>query len=130
LEGACHADGEYEFFHREETGAIFLHPWEENLWVTWELPYFHAHREIFERLGVSFDEERKFVSVRFTEAQARAFMLLHVFMHELGHHHDRMTQKHHGASRGEDYAERFAMRHFDELYPEYVRLFGDPARGV
>jgi hypothetical protein len=23
---------------------------------------------------------------RFTEAQARAFMLLHVFLHELGHH--------------------------------------------
>jgi hypothetical protein len=30
--------------------------------------------------------------------------------------------------RGEDYAERFANRHFDLLYEDYVRVFGDPAR--
>ena len=55
-------------------------------------------------------------------------MLLHIFMHELGHHYDRINQKHHNALRGEDYAERFAMKHFDALYPDYVRAFGDPAR--
>ena len=36
-------------------------------------------------------------------------MLLHVFMHELGHHHDRTNQKHHGATKGEVYAERFDL---------------------
>lgn len=123
--GDC--DGEYEFYHREETGAIFLHPWEEDLWLTWPLPYFNAHRTIFERFGVSFDEARESVWVRFTEAQARAFMLLHIFMHELGHHHDRINQKHHGASRGEAYAERFATNQFEQLYPAYVRVFGNPA---
>lgn len=121
-------DGEYAFYHREETGAIFLAAWREDLWVELSLGYFAAHRTIFERIGVSFDLAKDAVICRFTEAQARAFMLLHVFMHELGHHHDRMNQKHRDSTRGEDYAERFATSRFDQLYRSYVKVFGDPAR--
>ena len=122
-------DGEYAFYHREETGAIFLGAWREDLWIELSRSYFDSHRAIFERLGISFDLADGNVSCRFTEAQARAFMLLHVFMHELGHHHDRMNQKHRDSSRGEDYAERFATSRFDQLYPAYISVFGDPARG-
>lgn len=122
------ADGCHEFFHREETGAIYLHAWHEDLWVTWDNGYFDTHSEIFLRLGVSHDRHKDKVDCRFTDAQARAYMLLHVFMHELGHHWDRITQKHLNSKRGEDFAERFANRHFDLLYPDYVRVFGDPAR--
>lgn len=122
-------DGEYAFYHREETGAIFLAAWNEDLWVELNHGYFDSHRAIFERLGVSFDVAKANVCCRFTEAQARAFTLLHVFIHELGHHHDRMTQKHRDSSRGEDYAERFANNRFDQLYDSYVCVFGDPARG-
>jgi hypothetical protein len=32
-------------------------------------------------------------------------------------------------SRGEDFAEKFAMDKFKELFPAYVRVFGDPGRG-
>lgn len=121
-------DGFYEFFHREETGAIYLTAWDEDLWGRLTTKYFAEHRMIFERIGLSFDEEKEGVFCRFTEKQARAFSLLHVFMHELGHHYDRQNQKHHGASRGEDFAERFAMSRFESIYPAYVRHFGDPAR--
>jgi hypothetical protein len=123
-------DGVCVFYHREETSAIFLNAWREDLW-NWLTPkYFEAHRNIFVRLGVSHDVSESEVICRFTEAQARAFMLLHVFMHELGHHYDHLHQKHHDASRGEDYAENFATSRFDQLLPDYVRVFGDPATGA
>jgi hypothetical protein len=121
-------DGLYEFYHREETGAIFLHAWGEDLWTDLTAPYFESHQHIFERLGVSYDRLRDCVMCRFTEAQARAFMLLHIFMHELGHHYDRIRQKHLGSSNGEDYAERFATNHFEHLLPVYIHVFGHPGR--
>jgi hypothetical protein len=129
LANHCPHDGQYAFYHREETGAIFLHAWNEDLWIELNHEYFDSHREIFEKLGVSFDLSKDNAFCRFTEAQARAFMLLHVFMHELGHHYDRMNQKHLDSSRGEDYAERFAIGRFAQLYEAYVSTFGDPVKG-
>jgi hypothetical protein len=85
-------DGVYEFYHREETGAIFLNAWPEDLWIDLNTWYFETHKETFLRLGVSHDRAEKTVLCRFTEAQARAFTLLHVFMHELGHHYDGCTK--------------------------------------
>lgn len=121
-------DGSYYFYHREETGAIYLHAWKEDLWVEFSHPYFNSHQAIFERVGLSYDRRKKGVTCRFTEAQARAYMLLHVFMHELGHHYDRTGQKHLSSTKGEDYAEQFANSRFEQLFPKYVRLFGDPSR--
>jgi len=120
-------DGLYEFYHREEAGAIFLHPWPDDLWRQIATPYFDAHQHLFQTLGVSYDRREDSVLCRFTEGQARAFMLLHVFMHELGHHYDRIHQKHLGSSKGEDYAERFATSRFDQLFAAYVRAFGHPS---
>jgi len=124
------SDGLHIFYHREETGAIWLNAWPEDLWMEITISYFDAHAGIFERLGVSYDRLKDGVMCRFTEAQARAFMLLHVFMHELGHHFDRINQKHLSSTKGEPYAERFATSRFERLLPEYLRVFGDPARAV
>lgn len=123
------SDGFYEFYRREETGAIFLNAWRDDLWIDLDTTYFDAHRGIFECFGLSHDRMDDHVACRFTEPQARAFMLLHVFMHELGHHHDRIHQKHWGSSKGEDYAEKFATSRFEQLFPGYERVFGHPGRG-
>ena len=123
-------EGAHEFYHREETGAIFLHAWAEDLWTELPAPYFDEHQPIFERLGVSYDRLEDTVICRFTGEQARAYTLLHIFLHELGHHHDAIHQNHHGAKRGEDYAERFALGRFEQMYPDYVRIFGNPARAA
>ena len=120
-------DGAHEFYHREETGAIFLHAWHEDLWTDLTIPYFDSHQQILETLGLSYYRREDLVSCRFTEDQAKAFMLLHVFMHELGHHYDRIRQKHLGSSKGEDHAERFATSRFEILFPPYVRVFGHPS---
>jgi hypothetical protein len=98
------AEAAHFYYHREETGAIFLGAWPDDLWSEYPAPYFNDHQQIFDRLGVSYDRLEDRVMCRFTEAQARAFMLLHVFMHELGHHFDRIHQKHFGSTKGEDYA--------------------------
>ncbi|MGV3661606.1 MAG: hypothetical protein ACO1TE_15570 [Prosthecobacter sp.] len=124
-------DGWHQFYWREETGAIYLCAWREDLWIELTSSYFDAHAHIFKRLGVSCDPPKDgAVMCRFTEEQARAYVLLHVFMHELGHHHDQVNQKHRSSTKGEVYAENFANSRFDQLWPEYVRVFGDPARMV
>ncbi|MBN2506859.1 MAG: hypothetical protein JXQ71_09215 [Verrucomicrobia bacterium] len=128
LAGDATLDGHYAFYHREETGAIFLHAWQNDLWTEFDADHFESHRGLFERLGVCSDRTRDGVLCRFTERQARAFMLLHVFLHELGHHEDRLQQPHRKSTSGEDYAEQFAARRFEALWPHYVRVFGDPRR--
>jgi hypothetical protein len=56
-------------------------------------------------------------------------MLLHVFLHELGHHQQRLGGQMNTRRLDEDYAERFALKRFKELYPKYIELFGDPRKG-
>lgn len=123
-------DGAHEFYRREETGAIFLHAWNEDLWIDLAMPYFNSHQEVFDTIRLSCDQRKDRVTCRFTEAQARAFTLLHILMHELGHHFDRIHQKHWNSTRGEDFAEKFANDHFPQLFPLYVREFGHPGRAI
>jgi hypothetical protein len=54
----------------------------------------------------------------------RAFQLIHIFIHELGHHHDRMTTRSkRDACRGEGYAETYARRFEDLLLARYRNEF-------
>jgi hypothetical protein len=128
--GSAHDDGYHEFYHREETGAIFLHAWDKDLWAPLSSNYVEAHRDLFQRLGVSCDFGSEITLCRFTERQAKAFQLLHVFMHELGHHWDLTHQKHRHSKRGEDHAEKFANRQFEKLFPAFTEIFGHPANGA
>lgn len=132
-------DGLYQFYSREESGVISLCAWPEDLWFDVSCEYFADHKVIFDRLGLAYENTRTakdnssettIATCRFTETQAKAFILLHIFMHELGHHYDQIHQKHWGSSRGETYAEKFAMDRFDFLFPLYVAAFGDPRRGT
>jgi hypothetical protein len=60
----------------------------------------------------------------FTETSAQAFLLVHVLVHELGHHHDRMTSpSRRDCTRGEPYAEEYARRYEDRIWPAYCRVF-------
>jgi len=120
-------DGMHLFYHREESGVIHLYAWSEDLWVEMAQPHFHAHRHIFDRLGVRHDIRAESACCYFSKAQARAYTLLHVFLHELGHHFDRIQQKHRSASQGEAYAEHFANSRLDQLLPRYEQIFGPPA---
>jgi len=70
-------------------------------------------------------EHETCVIVRWTETTAKAYQLLHVFLHELGHHHDRMTTRSRStAARGEPYAETYAERYADRIWDAYEAEFG------
>jgi hypothetical protein len=121
-------DGLYETFRREKTGTIEIPAWAGDLWRTVSIDYFREHEAFFKLVGVAWqalpDDE---VECRFTKDQARAFLLLHVFLHELGHHVDRITTKNQDRTpRGEPFAEEFANRLLHVIWPDYIRVFGNP----
>jgi hypothetical protein len=54
-------------------------------------------------------------------------MLLHVFLHELGHHIDKLRSKKQNLMKGgEGFAENYANQTFKDIWPAYVDKFGRP----
>src|ERR1041384_1374400 len=98
--GDCDADG----YHAP--GVVHICAWEASLWRESTSEYYLDHRDIFERLGVTCEEVSSGdYLLKFDEAAIRGYQLLHILLHELGHHHDRMsTRWKHRASRAESYA--------------------------
>lgn len=123
-------------------GVVAVCAWEHDVW--WDIVEQHfldAHRPVLDLLDVErrqlareeVDEllgpiahrfnDRMF-ELRWTEGQARAFQLLHILPHELGHHHDRITTRSkRRIARGERYAETYANRVMHEVWPAYIRAF-------
>lgn len=74
---------------------------------------------VYNRDSVCVYEQR--VLVRFDRRTAADYMLLHVFLHELGHHVDASTSPRKGwTKRGEDYAELWALRTADAMWDAWV----------
>jgi hypothetical protein len=107
-------------------GIVAICAWEQELWwADADRGFEEDHRHLLDLLDVERVEAETGVEMRWTEEQARAFQLLHVLPHELGHHHDRMaTRSKVRAARGEDYAERYAMRVLEVIWPQYAVRFG------
>jgi hypothetical protein len=107
-------------------GVVGLTAWPRELTQVWTADGVHDHTETLDQLQVPRtvlpDGD---VRVEFTETTARAYQLLHVLLHELGHHRDRMTtrrQVHTG--RGETYAEDYAVVHAARIWTRYADAFG------
>ncbi len=61
---------------------------------------------------------------RFQEGTVRAYQLLHIFLHELGHHHDNMTIPFKGwVVRGESFAEDYACKYERQIWDKYFEIF-------
>jgi hypothetical protein len=106
-------------------GVVAVCAWEQDLWWDDMIPAFEdEHRDVLDLLGVERATVEGRREARWTEAQARAFQLVHILPHELGHHHDAMTNRSGRTSRGEPYAESYALRVLDEVWPAYTRRFG------
>jgi hypothetical protein len=99
--------------------------WSTGLWKIYGRSYYDEHRSIIDRLGVESEPVDHRVRVKWTEETARAYQLLHILLHELGHHHDRVTTRSQRApARGESYAEEYARRYFDRIFDAYRVSFG------
>lgn len=106
-------------------GAVHICAWESELLREHSRSHYEAHRRVFERLNVECKEtEDGWYLCLFTEPSIRAYQLLHILLHELGHHHDRMTtRRQKSASRGEKYAEDYALQHEAMIWRAYQSAF-------
>lgn len=127
--------GDFDGCYRHD-GVIVLSSWPEEIVRELDQGYFEAHREVFERIGVgcepmSRESEDEDPAMRcwFEPHMARDYMLMHIFLHELGHHQDRRTLRRNArCGRGEDFAEAWAIERERALWPLYRASFGPAGR--
>jgi hypothetical protein len=108
-------------------GIIGICAWERDLWRATTRKNFEDHSELFERLEVPCERRGDSWLLKFTGAKVKAYQLLHVLPHELGHHRDRVTTRsRRRACRGEGFAERYAFECEDRIWDRYMQVFGFP----
>lgn len=100
---------------------IGINAWERDTW-RWVPPdYFIEHRLVFKRLDIECIKQGREYLCKFDLFTVKAFQLLHVFLHELGHHYDKITTKSRKeASRGEIYAEEYAHKYEELIWEKYL----------
>ena len=109
----------------DHLGVIGICAWERDLWSVVDNYFFDQHANLFKRLGVPCERREQVYICKFTESTARAFQLLHILLHELGHHHDRMTTRSQRATvRGETYAENWSFKYEAKVWTAYLERFG------
>jgi len=117
--GLTSYDGVYN-----NNGVICISAWEKEQDVLLTKAYYEEHKELFERLGIKASEKEKGIFCEFTVDQIKAYQLLHILLHELGHHHDRIkTKSKFRAAKGEPYAENFAYQYEKEIWKKYQEEF-------
>lgn len=105
-------------------GKIAIRAWEKDLWKEVSSNYFNEHKMVFDKLEVKYESKDDGYVLYFNENKAKAFQLLHIFMHELGHHYDRMTTRYKASSsRGELFAEQYANNYLASLWDLYIQKF-------
>jgi hypothetical protein len=124
LDAVLLAPGEQDTDGWYDNGVVGICAWERNIWREVSKGYFREHAEIFSRLGVESKRRGNVYLCHFTEVTAKAYQLLHIFLHELGHHHDRMTTKNQKyTGRGETYAEEWAIKYEQIVWDSYLKKF-------
>lgn len=116
--GSFWCDGWYR------NGVIGICAWEKDMTQTYSKSYFDNHKEILDKLEVKYTIKKDYVICDFNEKQIRAFLLLHIFLHELGHHHDKInTKRKKRCGRGEKYAESYALKYEDIIWNKFFEHF-------
>lgn len=89
--------------------------------------WFRDHRDFLDRIGARCEgDDPDHTIIHWTPATVRAYQLCHLFLHELGHHRDRMHThtKQDNGPRGEEFAEEFAWELEREILDRYFDEFG------
>ena len=126
LGGDGTAHGWYDWDGGPDGGGIAaVGPWERDPRVRWDAAFAADHAAVLDRLDVprtpAADGTGE-VLCGFTPPTVRGFQLMHVLLHELGHHADRMaTRSKLDCARGEAYAEAWAVRRAEGLWDDYFR---------
>ena len=108
-------------------GVVAICAWERQHTIDWDTVFVNDHLAILDRLGVELEpmeNDRNGTWCHFDDSSIKGFQLMHILLHELGHHHDRMTTKSQMRSaRGERFAESYALQYADVLWDAYFREF-------
>jgi hypothetical protein len=108
-----------------QAGVVAICAWPKEEWIQMDSEHFGMNRDALRRLGVECVKQGDVYECRFDPAAIRAYQLLSVLLHELGHHHDRMTtKKKRYVSRGETYAEQYAKAYGRKIWDDYLAKFG------
>jgi hypothetical protein len=127
LDAIVLARGEWNIDGWHDDGVIGICAWDRELWQRATRGGYEEHAAVYDRLGVPVEPVDDEFLLKFTESTAAAYQLLHVFLHELGHHRDRMTTRsRRRTARGEGYAERYALELEPLVWDRYLRVFGSP----
>lgn len=121
LNGIVLSPGDETNFGYDVPGAVHICAWDREMWITVTQVFYEKSAGLLERLGVPCESDGSdgFLC-KFNEETARAHQLLSTFLHELGHHHDRMsTRSKIRASRGEPYAEAYAKNYEARIWKRY-----------
>ena len=114
--------GGHDGWYRD--GVIAICAWEKEKTISASREYFDEHRELFDRLNIQYEIKSKSVICHFTQEQIVAYQLLHIFLHELGHHHDRISTKSKSViARGENYAETYALKYEKMIWKRFFEEF-------
>lgn len=120
-QGCPITDGYHDAMH----GVINICAWNKNKWIELTWDEYELHRDLYNRLEIKCEKKNKGYFCKFDEKSIKAYQLLHVFLHELGHHYDQMTTKRKIQScRGEHYAEEYALKYEKEIFNKYFEVFG------
>ena len=109
------------------SGMVAVCAWRQELWQVVDREHVEEHEDLFRALDVARESlPGGRVRLLWTRPQARASQLLHVLLHELGHHHDRMTTRSRTQpARGEPYAEAYANRYAGDVWESCFRAFAE-----
>ena len=126
LDAVLLAPGEARLYGWHRPGRIAVCAWPRAIIEQWSVWFAIEHIDALERLDVSVEKlGGKRVRIHWTEAGVRGFQLMAVLLHELGHHHDRMTTRsRRRVARGEAYADEYAARYADRIWDRYLDEFG------
>jgi len=127
LDAIVLARGDPELHGYYLPGTIGICAWSRELAQTMSFQHFSNERPLLERLGVPVEHRQHDVIVHFDEQTVRGFQLMEVFLHELGHHRDRMTTRRRwSCARGEPYAESYAVEYGERVWEGYRQAFNHP----
>ena len=119
------APGDHQVYGYHRSGVVHVCAWYKDFWLTLSRGGYEQEREFLEKVGVPIEQVEDQFLCKFTESTARAHQLLVTLLHELGHHHDRMTSKRkYFPIRGEAYAEEYARNYAEVIWDKYLDTFG------